>query len=313
MARGGGKGKGGNRNQPRDARGRFASTGASSAPKAKTSKPKATAKPKATGGTAAAQSSLKRARGKLATNATPAQKGAVTRAKNRLSQAQAANRRRAVSSGLPSGTISKRRGKPAKPAQTGARNGIRPTGVLNRPVPANSIKSTNRRADRKPPLGLKANAIRTFNPKTPKLGLAQLDRQLIRTIDNFDKGIRSASDAFKKAKPRINKAMRQLERSNAKDIADRLSKSNADRLVSGIVMGEIGGRLGTKAIQRRMQRAADAAARGSKPAAGAREIYGNQLAYMGTGKPKAAKNNLRPGPRNTSGPPKRTRKPRRKK
>jgi hypothetical protein len=65
-----------------------------------------------------------------------------------------------------------------------------------------------------------------------------------------------------------------------------------------------------KAIRRRAERASQAAARGSKPAKRAQHIYANQMAFTGPGKSKAGKNNLRPGPRNTSGPPKRTRKPR---
>jgi hypothetical protein len=255
MARGG-------RRQPRDARGRFSSTGAT-----------------ARGGR------LSTASGKRRATVTAKAKGQA-----------------------PAGTVGGRRRKPSAPA-----NGIRPTGTLKRPVPVSSIKPTNRRTDRKPPLGLKANAVRTFNPKTPGLALGQMERRVDRRIDKFDQEMKKASKAFKEVKPKVDKAMRQLERSNADDIVKRLSTNKADRLVSGVVMGEIGGRMGAKAIQRRMGRAADAAARGSKPAAKAREIYGNQLAFMGTGKPKAAKNNLRPGPRNTQGPPKRTRKPRRKK
>jgi hypothetical protein len=296
------RGKGGNRNQARDARGRFASTGT----------PKASrAKPKATGGTAAAQSSLKRSRAKLAENPTPAQKGAVTRAKNKLSAARKANTSRQKIGSAPKQSVIKRRpGKPSKPSAPA--NGIRPTGTLPRLQPASKIVPTNRRAQRRAPLGLKANAIRTFNPKTPQLGIGQMERRLDRRIDDFDKGMKKVSDAMKSLKPKVDKVGRKIQRMNAQAIQDRFSKSNADRFVAGVELNTIGGRMGAKAIQRRMQRAADAASRGSKPAARAREIYGNQLAYMGTGKPKAAKNNLRPGPRNTQGPPK-TRKPRRKK
>lgn len=65
-------------------------------------------------------------------------------------------------------------------------------------------------------------------------------------------------------------------------------------------------------IRRRAARATAAAAKGSKPAARARVIYGQQLAFTGAGKPSKARNNLKPGPRNTKGAPKRKRKPRRK-
>lgn len=120
--------------------------------------------------------------------------------------------------------------------------------------------------------------------------------------------MKAMSNEIKAKKPEIDKLSRKLERMNAQAIERRLSSNKTDRFLSSIELGTIGGRSGAKAIQRRMQRAADAAAgRGSKPASRAREIYANQLAFMGTGKPKAAKNNLRPGPRNTQGKPKRRR------
>lgn len=251
--------RGGARRQPRDARGRFSSTGAT-----------------ARGGR------IKKASGKRAT--------VTAKAKGQA----------------PAGTIGRRPGKPSKPPA----NGIRPTGTLPRLQPASKIVPTNRQAQRRAPLGLKANAIRTFNPKTPGLGIGQLDRRMDRRIDDFDKALTKNMKELKDLKPRVDKVSRKIQRMNAQAIQDRFSKNNADRFVAGVELNTIGGRMGAKAIQRRMQRAADAAKKGSKPAARAREIYGNQLAYMGPGKPKAAKNNLRPGPRNKQGPPKRTRKPR---
>lgn len=94
---------------------------------------------------------------------------------------------------------------------------------------------------------------------------------------------------------------------NAKAMQDRLSKSSADRFMAGIEIGILGTRTGQRVIRRRMERAAAAAARGSKPASRAQQIYANQMAFMGSGKAKAAKSNIRPGPRNTQGPPKRKR------
>jgi hypothetical protein len=64
-------------------------------------------------------------------------------------------------------------------------------------------------------------------------------------------------------------------------------------------------------IGRRAARAASAAARGSQAGKKALGTYLNQMAFTGKGKPKPGRNNLRPGPRNKQGPPKRTRKPRR--
>jgi hypothetical protein len=198
----------------------------------------------------------------------------------------------------PAGTLSRRPGKPSKPSA----NGIRPTGTLPRPQPSNSVKPTGRRAPR--------NNVRPYRPATTDGKIGQLDRQIDSTMKGLAKETQKLSETIKRVKPEADRISRRLQRMNAQSIQNRLSKNNADRFVAGIELGAIGSRSGTKAIQRRMQRAADAASRGSKPAARAREIYGNQLAYMGTGKPKAAKNNLRPGPRNKQGPPKRARKPR---
>lgn len=142
--------------------------------------------------------------------------------------------------------------------------------------------------------------------------MGQIDRQIDRTMKDMASEVQRMRKAVKKARPEVDRIDRELQRMNAKAIAKRLSKRRIDREIAGIELGIMGGRSGAKAIQRRMQRAADAAARGSKPAARARQLYGNQLAYMGAGKPARAKSNIRPGPRNTQGPPKRkrTRKPR---
>jgi len=93
-------------------------------------------------------------------------------------------------------------------------------------------------------------------------------------------------------------------------MGNRFGKGIEGRL-AGVYMRNSFGKTNRNArqiIQARAQRAADAAARGSKPARRAREIYANQLAFMGGGKAKAAKSNIQPGPRNTQGPPKRSRK-----
>ena len=66
-----------------------------------------------------------------------------------------------------------------------------------------------------------------------------------------------------------------------------------------------------RVVMRRAQRAATAAARGSKPAARAQAIYDRQLEPVLPKGKSRGRNNLRPGPRNTSGPPPK-RKPRRK-
>jgi hypothetical protein len=264
------------RQQARDARGRFASGGGSGGGGGGRK-----AKPKATGGTLAARSSLSRSRKKLATNASAAQKGAVTRATKKLSQSRQENRR-SVAGGIKGpGVVRKRRGGAAQ--QQSPSNGIRPTG---RPGPRNSI--------------------RRYNPATPDGKFNQIDRQIDRTMKDMVNETKRLSRAVKKAKPSIDRMNRKLERSNARSIADR-SKKGIDGEIARIELSTVGSGPGMKAIRRRAARAAEAAARGSKPARRAQEIYGNQMAGTGPGKPKAAKNNLRPGPRNTQGPPKKRR------
>jgi hypothetical protein len=254
MARGG-------RRQPRDARGRFSSTGAT-----------------ARGGR------LSTASGKRRATVTAKAKGQA-----------------------PTGTISKRRGKPSAPTapvKPAAVNGIR----KYQPLTLAGWDAKDSRQVRRP-----TNRIRPYSPATNRGKGDQIDRQINTTVKGITNELRSISDKVKKAKPAINQLRNRIQRDNARAIANRLSSSSAKRFVAGIELNTIGGRSGAKAIQRRAARASAAAARGSKPAQRAQQIYANQLAFTGPGKPKAAKSNLRPGPRNTQGPPKRTRKPRRKK
>lgn len=222
------------------------------------------------------------------------------------SPGKAASRGSTARAAAPAGTVGRtRRG-------TGPRNGIRPTGGVPRTA-ASAIRPTNRRAAKQPPLGLKANAVRGFNPKTPGLQRGQAERQIDRFIGLSRKEMQGIRDKASGIKKRSDALMRKMEQRQARAFAQRNQKGITGEIArSAIQYG--GGRLNQAAqrlIQRRMQRAADAAARGSNPARRARSIYANQLAFMGSGKPKAAKNNLRPGPRNTQGPPKRRRKPRR--
>lgn len=240
------------------------------------------------------------------TRAVGAQKAAVTRTNNKLQAARVANRRQ-IGAGRPAGVVG---GKVRR--ATGAMSNIRPTGGLNRPAPRSKIVSTNRRAAGKAPLGLKANAVRAFNPKSPGLQRGQAERQIDRFIGLSRKEMQGISDKAAGIKKRSNALMRKMEQRQARAFAQRNEKGITGEIArSAIRYG--GGNLNRAArrvIQGRMQRAAAAAARGSKPAANARTIYANQLAYTGKGKPAAGRNNLRPGPRNTQGPPKRKRKPR---
>ena len=109
----------------------------------------------------------------------------------------------------------------------------------------------------------------------------------------------------------MDESRKMAERMGARSMERRLSSRRIAREMAGVEMRIMGGRAGARQIQRRAQRAAAAAARCSKAAARAREIYANQLAYMGAGKPASkVKSNIVPGPRNTQPPkPKRKRRP----
>lgn len=268
----------------RDSRGRFASTG--------------TSRPKVTGGTLAARASLRGSRQRLETNATAAQRGAVTRATNRLAASRRENRR--TLSAAPAARFRPGR----RDVSTPAASGIRPTGGLQRTPAANSIRRTT--GDRRAPMALKANAIRTYRPVTPSGDRAKGERSIRELIGKVKQETAKAKGVVRKA----SSLMRRMEMQRARAFGDRFDKGLKGRLAGDEI--NYGGRLNRaagKVIQRRMERAAEAAARGSKPAARAQGIYAAQLAGMGPGKPKrGVKNNLRPGPQNNKGTSKRRRK-----
>lgn len=232
MARGG-------RRQPRDARGRFSSTGAT-----------------ARGGR------LSTASGKRRATVTAKAKGQA-----------------------PAGTIGRRRGKPSTP-QPQARNSIR----RYQPTTLSGWDARDRRQVRQ---AVPAAKNKIVSRKAPN------------PLKERVRGLRAQND----------KLIRRLDRRNARDFTNQ-NKPGLDGRLAKIRLGEATPTM-VRGIQstigRRAARAASAAARGSQAGKKALGIYVNQLAFTGKGKPKSGRNNLRPGPRNTQGPPKRTRKPRRKK
>jgi hypothetical protein len=260
------------RTYKRDSRGRFSGGGGGSVTKGK--------------GTLAARTSLKRSRAKLEQAPTAAQRGAVTRGQNKLRAAQSESRARLKG---PSARFRPGKRKPA--ARLDAASNIRP---LSRGATG-------------APRALRANAVRSFNPKSPRLRSGQLGRQISREMKDAPP---SMKERLNTARGRVDAITARMDRRGARDITDRNSPDIGKRTVSEAGRNAVSNRPGVKVIQRRAQRAADAAARGSKPAQRARDIYNNQLAYTGKGRPKAAKSNLRPGPRNTQGPPPKPRKPR---
>lgn len=135
----------------------------------------------------------------------------------------------------------------------------------------------------------------------------QIDRQIDRSMKGAVDAVKGLGDAIKRNRPKVDQAMRELERMNADAVAKRFSPRKGDRIVARIELAEMGSKSGVKALKRRMERATAAASRGSKAAARAREIYGSQLAFMGPGKPAKGHNNRQPGPSNKQGPPKKRR------
>ena len=189
-----------------------------------------------------------------------------------------------------------------KRSATKPRSGIRRTGGLPRPVAGNAVRPTA--GPRRGPLALKANAVRTYQPKTPQ---GQIDKG-VRGMARGASRVSEQMPKMREAKGKANAMKTRLARLAARDIAGSMRKGLAGEMASLSlrIQGSRLTRAGADVIRRRAARATAAAERGSKPAARAREIYGQQLAFTGTGKPSKAKSGIRPGPRNTKGtPPKR--------
>lgn len=270
------------RTYKRDSKGRFAG-GSGSTRKASGSLPKTTS-----------------ARGRAKTKETAARAavkaGGGTKAARSLLTAQRAR------------DFYKATGTGTKRSKTRPRSGIRATGGLARPKAGNSIRRTT--GPRRGPIAAKMNAIRTYTPSTP---MGQMDagmRRMNKAVDS----IKQQQPKIREVKKRAGDILSRIARGTARDIADATGKGVKADVARLILRQESSKtfRAGREVIQRRAARAAAAAARGSKPAAKAAAIYDRQLApVLPRGKGKA-KNNLKPGPRNTKGAPKKKRKPRKK-
>lgn len=248
----------------RDARGRFASTGGSKRDGA------------LKGGTLQARSSLRRSRAKAAASPSPQQRGAVTRGSRKLAAAKVGAQRR----------ISTSRATIGKP------KGLKARGIGTR-APANKITRTP---------GFKAprNAVRRFQPKTVG-GLVEKARRVLK------RDVSATGKPAKEIRKGLAKQSRRLSRFTARSMANRLDQGIEGRLARlelSVTDQSLKNR-GLGVIRDRSARASAAAARGSKAGARAREIYASQLAGMGPGKPKRDQaNTVKPGPRNSKGPPK---------
>jgi hypothetical protein len=247
----------------RDARGRFASAGGGKKDGA------------LKGGTLAQRSSLRRSRAKAAASPSPQQRGAVTRGNRKLQSVKAAAQRR----------ISASRATISKP------KGLKPRGIGTK-APANKIART-------PSLKAPRNTVKSYRPKTVG-GLLEKARRVL------GRDVRATGKPAKEIRKGLKKQSRRLSRFTARSLANRLGQGIEGRLarMELSVTGQSLINRGLDVIRDRSARASAAAARGSKAAARARDIYASQLAGMGPGKPKRDQaNTVKPGPRNTKGPP----------
>jgi len=180
------------------------------------------------------------------------------------------------------------------------------TPALGPAVGANNIRRVGK-SKTGHPRALRANAVRSYRPQTPNGAAAHAVRQIQRVAGKPDTSLKGR---VRKVLDEHDKFTQSMHRRQAKAIADRLTPGIDQRMASVYLKAGGSGlnRGGADVIKRRGERAAAAAARGSKPAAKAVKIYDEQLANTGRGKATAAKNNIQPG-RGNSRPPK----PRRRK
>lgn len=180
-------------------------------------------------------------------------------------------------------------------SKTKPRSGIRRTGRLPRPPVTNSIKP--------------------YKPTTTRGKGEALGRKVKRTAQSFTDKSRKLKGSTDSLVSKLRKMQLKNARYAARDLANR-NRKGIDGYVARFMLREVHTSRDLRAargvIARRAQRAAAAAARGSKPAARAQAIYDRQLApVLPKGKGKG-RNNIKPGPSNTKGPPKKKRKPRKK-
>lgn len=231
-------------------------------------------------GTLAARGRLRDARSAAAADFNPSTARALTRANRDAAGAQRANRQRLGQS--PAGRLVPGKRRPG-------------TG------PANSVRRTGPQ-----PLVQRGNNIKPYRPNTARGWISQIDRQINRDVADLGRNLTSMTSKIREVRPKLDQLNREYERRNARHIANR-RKRNVDGQVARTVLKIAGTAAGRKAITRRMQRALSAAFQGSGPAKRAVGVYLDQLAGMGPGRPSRGRNNIKPGPRNTRGEPRRRR------
>lgn len=134
------------------------------------------------------------------------------------------------------------------------------------------------------------------------------------SISKIDRTVKSVDKFLKSIRDKTDQSKRRIARMNARTIAGRLEPGIGGQIARA-ELAITGTKAGLEVIRRRSERAARAAARGSKPAARAREIYATQMAATGPGKPSKGQNTVKPGPRSVKGqePPKRKKRSRKPK
>ena len=151
------------------------------------------------------------------------------------------------------------------------------------------------------PRALRANAVRSYTPQTPEGQAAKTVRRIQSVAGKPDASLKGR---VRKALDDHDKFTRKINLRHARQIANRSEPDLKGRLagIHGRTSTGFMNRGARDIIQGRAERAAAAAARGSKPAARAQNIYANQLAFTGSGKAAKGSNNIQPGRGNTRPP-----------
>ena len=152
---------------------------------------------------------------------------------------------------------------------------------------------------------ISSRALKAYSQPRSKV-VKYKSRGIEASISKIDRTVKSVDKFLKSIRDKTDQSKRRIARMNARTIAGRLEPGIGGQIARA-ELAITGTKAGLEVIRRRSERAAKAAARGSRPAARAREIYATQIAATGPGKPSKGQNTVKPGPRSVKGqePPKR--------
>lgn len=158
-----------------------------------------------------------------------------------------------------------------------------------------------------------SRALRAYSQPKSKV-VKYKSRGIEASISKIDRTVNSVDKLLKSIRDKTDQSKRRIARMNARTIAGRLEPGIGGQIARA-ELAITGTKAGLDVIRRRSERAAKAAARGSRPAARAREIYATQMAATGPGRLSKGQNTVKPGPRSVKGqePPKRKKRPRKPK